>query len=44
MHRTLAEAIEAEFGEAERKLTAGDALHAFTHLARAHVLGQFLLS
>lgn len=40
MHRALAEAIAAEFGEAGRKLTAGDALHAFTHLERAHVLGQ----
>ena len=40
MHRALADTIEAEFGEARRKLMAGDALHAFTHLERAHVLGQ----
>ena len=40
MHRALDEAIEAEFGEARRKLMAGDALRAFTHLERAHVLGQ----
>lgn len=36
LHRALAEAIEAEFCEATRKLAAGDALHAFTHLERAH--------
>ncbi len=40
MHRALTEAIAVAFREAERKLTAGDALHAFTHLERAHVLGQ----
>jgi hypothetical protein len=40
LNRVLAEAIESEFGEAGRKLAAGDALHAFTHLERAHVLGQ----
>ena len=40
MHRALVEAIEVEFSEATRKLTAGDALHAFAHLERAHVLGQ----
>lgn len=39
-HRALTEAIESEFREANRKLAAGDALHAFTHLERAHVLGQ----
>ncbi|MEX2150139.1 MAG: DUF3703 domain-containing protein [Steroidobacteraceae bacterium] len=40
LHHALAEAIGSEFGEAGRKLAAGDALHAFTHLERAHVLGQ----
>jgi hypothetical protein len=40
LHRALAEAIDAEFREATRKSRADDALHAFTHLERAHVLGQ----
>jgi hypothetical protein len=40
LHRALTEAINAEFLEARQKLAAGDALHAFTHLERAHVLGQ----
>jgi hypothetical protein len=40
LHRALTEAIGAEFREARRKLAAGDGLHAFTHLERAHVLGQ----
>lgn len=40
MHRALVEAIEVEFGRAAGKLAAGDALHAFSHLERAHVLGQ----
>ena len=40
MHPALADAIETEFREAGRKLLAGDALQAFTHLERAHVLGQ----
>jgi hypothetical protein len=40
MHPALADAIETEFCEADRKLSAGDVLHAFTHLERAHVLGQ----
>lgn len=40
LHRALTEAIDSEFCEARRKLAAGDALRAFTHLERAHVLGQ----
>ena len=40
LHRALTEAIETEFSEARRKLTAGDAPNAFSHLERAHVLGQ----
>ncbi|MGH8224436.1 MAG: DUF3703 domain-containing protein [Woeseiaceae bacterium] len=40
IHRALAEAIEAEFDEARCKLTAGNTLHSFAHLERAHVLGQ----
>jgi hypothetical protein len=40
LHRTLAEAIEAEFRNANESLTAGDVSGAFRHLERAHVLGQ----
>ncbi|MGH8249171.1 MAG: DUF3703 domain-containing protein [Steroidobacteraceae bacterium] len=40
LHRALAEAIDMEFDEAHRKLMAGDVLHSFAHLERAHVLGQ----
>jgi Protein of unknown function (DUF3703) len=40
MHRVLAEAIEAEFGDARRMLAEGDATGAFSRLERAHVLGQ----
>ena len=40
MHRALAEAIDTEFCVARRKLMAGDALRAFTHLERAYVRGQ----
>ncbi len=39
-HRVLANAIATEFSEARRKLAAGDEIPAFTHLERAHVLGQ----
>jgi hypothetical protein len=39
-HRALAEAIDSKFAEALRKLTAGNAVHAFAHLERAHALGQ----
>jgi len=39
-HPALADAITAEFDAADRSLGTGDAPGAFTHLERAHVLGQ----
>lgn len=40
MHRRLAEAIDEERFQYARKLAMGEAEQAFSHLERAHVLGQ----
>jgi predicted Zn-dependent protease len=40
MNKRLKESIEKEIAEAERLSAAGDHESAFTHLERAHVLGQ----
>lgn len=40
MHAKLRNAIEHEFGNAKRRSAADDVRAAFSHLERAHVLGQ----